>query len=399
MINCHTHLFTKFHVPPELLKLYITLPDITIDWIASILDSRFGVWLLNKLNHKTGSDIKRYINFLKFGYHLNIEEQFSILIESYPQDTKFVVLMQNFDFIGEKEPTIRYNSFAKEIFKLKVKYPNIILPFHFMEPRIIQYTDDPFKLVENYKDDFEKGFCQGLKMYPAEGYFPQDYRLIELYKYAEQNNIPILTHVSTGGSRYVRPTIKTEQNYFDLNKEPIQIKLPIIGNRGTAREYTKRARLFSDPNNYIEILTKFPKLKLCLAHSGSEEEYQKELINRKTGKSNPNWYRTCLDLVDKYENVYMDIAFSLIDKNFLKELILVDFDFSSQNPIIKKRCERLLFGTDFYLTYAFYYASEENLSHIEQKIWNDTLNLLNPHLFNKISKENPIVWLTSKYFK
>lgn len=400
MINCHAHLFNSNHVPEELLKLYVKwLPNFAVKKVSQILNSKVGNFLLGWTNKLGNEPLKRYGNFLKFGYGMNIEEQFNILKNAYPKDTRFVILMQNFAFISNYQPLVAYEDYKKEIYKLKCKYPKLILPFYFIEPRLISYQDNPQKLLTSFIDDYERGLCQGLKMYPAEGYFPFDYRILAIYEYAAENEIPIMTHVSRGGSRYVKQTSKEDNFVLDLYKKDFNPNLPKLG--WFNKDYTGRASRFTDPENFIKVLDhpKLRNLKICLAHSGSIDEYEIEIKNRENNTTISNWYRSCLEIVDKYPNVYMDISFSLTDNRFLTKLIKKDFDINDLDETTQKRCKRLLFGTDFYMTYTEFDSENRDLSTIENKLFKNTESILGYTLFKQISLDNAREYLTSKRYQ
>lgn len=390
MINCHTHLFNEYHVPEDLLKLYVKwLPNFSLPMLGNLLDSAFGSKVL-KLTGFLGTDgMKRYINFIKFGYGMTVREQFSILKNAYPPGTKFVVLLQDFQFISNYKAKVNYDSFIQEILNLRKLYPNELLPFHFVEPRYYDYSTDPQQIYDDLKTRFDRDKFCGLKMYPAEGYFPWDFRLNAFYQFAQDHQLPIMTHCSTGGSRYVKQTSEIDRNPLDLYGQHQRVNLPGLAWLDVRKDYTGRARYFSDPENYREVLKKYPDLKICLAHSGSNSEINIEINNRERGTNVPNWYRSCLALLDQNKNVYMDLSYSLYDKKFIDVLIKPDF---IQNGNAHRQ-EHLLFGTDFYMTYTEIGAGEKDLSDVERQLARRTEAELGAVFFQKISSENPDKWL------
>lgn len=409
MFNVHTHLFTSNHVPEELLKLYVKwLPNFAIKRVSTFMNSNAGNFLLGWTNRLGNEPLKRYGNFMKFGYGMNVEEQFQILKAAYPKGTRFVVLMQDFAYISDYQSVVSFDDYKKEIYHLKRKFPDILLPFHFVEPRSIGYNDNPDRLLDPIKKDYERGFCQGLKIYPAQGYFPFDYRMLSVYKYAVENKIPVMTHVSKGGSRYVKQTSDVDKNILKLDGKIYQTGLPKLG--WFNKDYTGRAAMFSDPENYKKVLDHegLRDLKICLAHAGGDEDFNIALENLKlpTNQQKNNWYKTCLHLIDHYPNVYMDISFSLHNPDFLEKLIKKDFilrdDELEDIVMIKKkehRRERLLFGTDYYMTYTEFDSSVKNLSLIEYDLWKKAENILGSELFKLISVENPTLYLKSKKYR
>jgi len=254
-------------------------------------------------------------------------------------------------------------------------------------------------LLDSMRDDFIKGWSVGLKMYPAEGYYPFDFRINAVYEFAQEHQIAIMTHVSNGGSRYIKQTSDQDRHPIDLDGNACNINIPDLSKFRKKKQYTNRARFYSDPDNYIKVLSKYPKLKICMAHAGSDDEIQIEIKNRESNLNNSNWYRKIIELVDNYENVYVDISYSLYNMEFIEKLILKDFKLNSDDPKIKRRCSRLLFGTDFYLTYQEYILKTKDNSDIERDLWEPVSLKLGKELFSLISEGNAMDYLRSSFYR
>jgi predicted TIM-barrel fold metal-dependent hydrolase len=84
---------------------------------------------------------------------------------------------------------------------------------------------------------------------------PNDPVLLDVYAYAQDNNLPVMTHCSRGGVR---------------NK-----KLSAIV-----------AAKFADPDNYLEILERFPSLKICMGHCGGDQDW-KQYLDQPCGTAAP----------------------------------------------------------------------------------------------------------------
>jgi hypothetical protein len=187
---------------------------------------------------------------------------------------------------------------------------------------------------------------------------------------------------------------------MDLKGSPQYINIPKLKWFNVAKDYTGRARIFSDPENYRKVLDidTFKSLKICLGHAGSDAEIEIEIKNRHNGTSHSNWYQKCLKMIDDYPNVYLDISYSLWNPVFIAELIARDFDIKSTDPKIVHRCNRVLFGTDFYLTYTEFNSSDTNPSSIERDLWENTRAKLDPILFQKMAFQNSYNWIKSKFY-
>ncbi|MBL0071711.1 MAG: amidohydrolase family protein [Bacteroidetes bacterium] len=90
-----------------------------------------------------------------------------------------------------------------------------------------------------------------------------------------------------------------------------------------------------DPDNYEDILVKFPKLKICFAHMGFDSA--KKL-------NNLTWFTRILALMKMYPNVYMDVSYTASYENFCPWFIA---QYNAWSPDIQ---DRVIFGTDFYMT-------------------------------------------------
>lgn len=138
----------------------------------------------------------------------------------------------------------------------------------------------------------EAGEIKGLKLYPGyEPFYPADPKLEPAYRLAEEFDVPVMIH---SGDTY-SPTGKVK---------------------------------YSHPLNVDEVAVDFPKVRFLICHLG-----------------NP-WFRDCMEVVYKNENVYTDISgltlgdftdrFEAYMRQQLKEMLLWGV-----NP------RKVLFGTDW----------------------------------------------------
>ena len=101
-----------------------------------------------------------------------------------------------------------YAKQAEGLKKLKEKYKDLIHPFVFVDPRRLTDGDDsdvlkggPF--LDYIREGMTNGKFAGIKIYPALGYWPFSRGMMEVYDFAVENNIPLLTHCA-GGPVYYR---------------------------------------------------------------------------------------------------------------------------------------------------------------------------------------------------
>ena len=146
--------------------------------------------------------------------------------------------------------------------------------------------------VAELRSLLEAGAIKGLKLYPGyEPFYPSDPRLVPAYELAEEFDVPVMIHT---GDTYA-PSGKVK---------------------------------FAHPLHVDEVAVDFPRVKFLICHLG-----------------NP-WFRDCMEVVYKNENVYTDISgltmgqftdrFEAFMRQQLNEMILWGV-----NP------NRVLYGTDW----------------------------------------------------
>jgi hypothetical protein len=156
--------------------------------------------------------INRYVLIGRYARYKSQGGIFSKLSSQYPDKTGFVVLPMDMEFMraGKLRKNHRLDSQMAGLVKLKKNNEDTIFPFVFADPRRIAI--DPGYFNCHVADDgtvtLEKGSAMhgwfhendfsGIKIYPALGYFPFDVHLLLLWKYACDNNIPIITHCIRG---------------------------------------------------------------------------------------------------------------------------------------------------------------------------------------------------------
>ena len=137
----------------------------------------------------------------------------------------------------------------------------------------------------------------GVKLYPRMGYHPQSAPMEALYKYCNENKIPITFHCGKSGF-----PPGSEWKYAD----------------------------FGNPENFELIIKNYPNLKINFAHLGSSDPTY-------------NWANTIINFINKYNNVYSDLA-CYVDITDLEAAKV----FWDHNPKLQSR---LMFGTDFDVMY------------------------------------------------
>jgi predicted TIM-barrel fold metal-dependent hydrolase len=253
--NCHTHVFTNRNVPNGFLPLRLLV------LLRRKPVARFVSRVLRRILPLTNSDrLDRVAVFLDVGSKDSQEDILKYILQFYPDDTKIVALSVDMDHMGAGKAPQGYLNQLEELAELKKnpEYADTLIPFIAADPR----RDNLAQLVTDYIDNHGFG---GIKLYPPLGYFPFDARFDELFRVAEDRQIPIITHCSRGGI-CTREKITEEMRIHPKTKK----KLKGRSNATFTDNYT-------DPENYKWVLEKFNDLKICFAHFGGDVEWRKYL--------------------------------------------------------------------------------------------------------------------------
>jgi predicted TIM-barrel fold metal-dependent hydrolase len=420
------------------------------------------IWkFLGKLPGKSTKELmKRYLNLGRFAFHERQATIFGILNNQYPEKTKFVALPMDMEYMGagSLKQKHRYRNQMDQLAEIKARNPNEFYPFVFVDPRRIGVGDKEINYLPGDKDYFNYtvvnnkvvlGDCfikdyiedkkfSGFKIYPALGYFPFDDKLLALWKYAADNQIPILSHCIRGTIYYRGKKEKAWDNHpFFEEAEGDQIYGPLLL---PERKNINFSVNFTHPLNYLcllneELLRKvvgraiakdnrlkdvfgytdentkltsdLHDLKLCIAHFGGEDEWQRYFEKDRYGHSNQltqypdfgidflytkgkpmkgkmeqlwkytDWYSIICSMMLQYPRVYADISYILHDCDSVLPLLKETL----QNPGLQKK---VLYGTDFYVVRN--HKSDKN-------ILADMYGGLSETEFDLIARQNPIDFL------
>jgi predicted TIM-barrel fold metal-dependent hydrolase len=315
IINIHTHIFTNKNVPDKFLPFFMV--RILVKYKLTRKLARF-LHNLNPLNSNDTFD--KYANFIKDNDSKTFEEIFLKLKNYYPQNSSFAVLSMDFEFMEAGYCKQGFLSQLNDLYFLRKKYGNEIYPFIAADPRRENLLDIVIDFIENKEG-------KGIKIYPPLGYYPFDQRLYPVFDYAQKNKIPVVTHCNRGGI-YYRGKL--------TDKDLIH---PKTGERFSIEKNKYFSRNWSNPKNYEYILKDFPDLYLNFAHFGGEEDWSDYLNENHIYED--SWIDYILNLIEKYPNVYSDIAYTLTNVKNIQ--ILKTF---LQDTRYK---EKILFGSDFYM--------------------------------------------------
>ncbi len=392
--NVHTHIFNFKCVPSGFLTNYLPRPLVKL--LSPLLRWYPSAWVLSRLMGLVPVQmVKKYRSFLAVGIRNTPQLVFEDMAGSYTEENVgFVILPMNFDYMGGGAAPANYATQLQLVADVKRAYPNKCFPFLGIDPRM-GTSIEILNFVKSYFEPVFKGF-HGIKLYPALGFYPTDDRLEQVYAYAEEMGIPILTHCTRGGAFYAGKKVPPELfQYRTFNPTPVTIA------RHTQAFYSQLTTLppknacnaFLDPVNYYDILNRFPKLKLCFAHFGGDEEILKFLAQPTADQGTLNggynntasWYYIIKDLMAIFPNVYTDISYTLYDTT-TNHGIVAAIKNDLQTPI----GSRILFGTDFFMT-----LQEKD----EKSLYTDFRTALdNGPLWENLAYSNPKTFLSSSYY-
>ena len=249
-----------------------------------------------------------------------------------------------------------------ELKKMQLKQP--VLPFLFCDPRRADETTNSENLYVLFNLAFSgKNPFFGVKIYPSLGYDPSDHRLWPIYKICQEYKIPVLTHC--GGA-----SVSTKDNKLEIYE----------GDKKVTIEEDTRTDVgiqLNDPRRWTLVLKKFPKLKLNIAHFGSDGAWV-DTDKVKEIERSQNRKQTIIGFMEKYENVYSDFSYTITHEEASKK-------FKEEIFKNKRVAERSMFGSDYWV------VSKSGQLADNQKKFLDLIS--DEDMINKLVMDNPLKYL------
>lgn len=358
--DVHCHIFNHHYLPKNYLGIRLDVND------AKLLSGLIKI-LQGK---KTDDDnmFQHLADFISFAQPETMTLVAQKFFDLFPQQAIiYCPLMMDLK-TGYRYPRYQ-NDFNEQLDEMKTvhdTFPARILPFVALDP------NNP-DMPSNFKKAFSKDYnFAGVKIYPALGYLPNHPQLMEVFGICEQLQIPVTTHC--GGD-----SVKTPADVFNL---PCRNYAPDHTYTDTTvhKEFLlgiEKTEFFNNPLNWEPVLSRFPNLRLNLAHFGGDGEWKKYAEGKDT-----SWVHDIIYLIQKYDHVYTDISYLLNqagkeNSNFLTAFV----ELFSSNTKVR---EHILFGTDYYMV-----AIENNLISIRTDFENKVSN----ELMDQLSRKNPMRFL------
>jgi len=292
--------------------------------------------------------------------------------------------------LTSSKETARYEQWKKQLRYTELavlKYPLKMLPMFHYDPRRWQLEGNS----EVYKkvDLDSGGFYLGFKMYTAQGYRPWDVRRLPILKdfYAEccKRQTPIMNHGTPEGAftferekylYFVHPNDTGEDRKQKYAKPRNVLGATVYD----AKEYFNDN--FVSPDAWRKVLDAtvngrpLKDLRLCLAHFGGSTDLGKK------------WGRQIIRMMKDYPNVYADISSSFAKEKFRAYFV----DILKNDPDRELIKDRILFGTDWYLTlldgvnYVEYCQKAQKALEFDSSLW-FRFTQYNPCRFYRLDEE------------
>lgn len=374
--NCHTHIFNQPCAPENFLNAYVSKS--IAGFLRFVTARQLTRGLLLKIARLTPvRSWKRPLSFLSVGSEQTQDLIFETLQDNYPPNTRLVVLTMNMEHMESGRCEVDYKTQLTEVLKVKKMYPHHCLPFLGVDPRMNLQKFSCNTLVDFVINYLNSGFI-GIKMYPALGFYPFHSDMMPVYAFAEQNGIPILTHCDRGGAYYRKTNRLPDPPLPNVPRPWLDVDLKLSDD-----DFSDN---FLEPQNYIEVLNRYPKLKICFAHLGGVADilaFPATVENKKN-----NWYQDIKDIIANpaFANVYTDLSYILYSDKAMKQVFEDFFVPAGSHAAF---ADRILFGTDFYMT---------EREKPEKDLITSIQNQYKSPLFGKIAHSNVVTYLNSTLY-
>ncbi|MBD3393557.1 MAG: amidohydrolase family protein [Chitinivibrionales bacterium] len=305
----------------------------------------------------------------------------------------------------DEEESWMFSSWSEQLAHTReaaVRFPWRVLPLYHYEPRrwyMREGTrpgrglacgpwDTPFDEVVSPAG--AGGVFIGFKMYTALGYQPLDPRLPFLEKFyaqCQREEIPIIVHSSPKGLL----THEAEHYFgYDSGAGRFLTKAQDAGPLAAGDATNVRIDIdasghfvnsYIHPRSWRTVLSRYPRLRLCLAHFGGDEW---------ENGTRSDWIAESIELMRSYPGVYTDIScfdFGANGREFARFL---------GNSVYADVFPKLLYGTDWYMTMLVmngrnYRSYCEDMKRVADRIDRDLwtrITLVNPFAFFGFDDEN-----------
>lgn len=283
-----------------------------------------------------------------------------------------------------------YEEQIKDLTGVKEQLGDKVYPFFSVDPRRNEEFDGGI-LSEIMRYVGKNKPFHGLKLYTSLGYSPTHPVLYDnsehesVYGYLEKHQIPVTVHSSLEGFSHM-----LEANHINGDIYYPASGLPVPADHVYANGIVKydknlkslyfseltseRLLMLNHPALWKKVLTKYPNLKINLAHFGGIIQMSKFVNGNQTGF----WTKYIIDLMEEFPNVYTDLSCYYNytgDDNYLEKIYKEVYLILSDS--LKGR---VMYGSDYYMITLFNTNLGEYIERFRKAFGKD---------FTKISEDNP----------
>ena len=384
--NCHVHTFTRAHTPTRFIPIplnYIVLGLASLPFMRRVLRA-----ITSRVDPRRAGAFTRYVEIVCTSYEGGQRQIFETVKNFYPDGTRFVVLPMDMTLMGAGAVKEGIREQHEQLARVRDGTGDLVIAFAAVDPRHLdtKVAGERFDVVAETKHLIAKRGFGGIKLYPPMGYHPADNRLDDLYSFADEYRVPVLSHCS----RPAAPNKYHGHVTAEMRKSP-------LGGALSGSDYHV-LMTFTDPDAYRPILDVHKRLQLCLAHFGGQGDWSR-FINR-PGPGAPvrepiplwqrplvwlrirdqppfedeSWLTKVLQMIREYDNLWTDISYTLFADD--------DFVYLLKVLLQERRIRsRVLFGSDFYVV--------QN-ARLEERSRSVRIRaILGEELYREIAEENP----------
>jgi predicted TIM-barrel fold metal-dependent hydrolase len=280
-----------------------------------------------------------YVEYLRVALMPTIEKVTDEVMGQMGKEDALVALAM--DITDGADNGTLYLQQLKDMSDVLLAYPGRLFPYVMVNPARDGY-------LGIMKNAIEKMGFWGVKLYPSLGYEVHSEKMLPVYRYCVDNNIPILTHCTIKG--------------FRRDKESGEL---------------------ASPKKWDKVFQEFPDLKVCFGHFGADNTIVQGPISKES------WPGMIIELINKYPNVYTDISFHTdamignddVDKTTARQNYAKNVKSLLNSAQLK---QRILFGTDYWMVRTVTKDSD---------YWGFYKKMFTAIQFDRLTKTNPTEYL------
>ncbi|MGB2698541.1 MAG: amidohydrolase family protein, partial [Candidatus Zixiibacteriota bacterium] len=265
------------------------------------------------------------------------------LVETWEDIDLYVPLMIDYEYWFKNTIDYKLEDQIKLVHQIVLAHKGRIHPFVPFDPaRELVYQvgmNNPDGQLEKYgslnlvKDAIEKRGFIGVKLYNSLGYKPLNNKEVEDHRKLMAIRNEKMQYLFRG-EEYDR-VLSDLYRYCEENEVPITTHCGMYG----IESYPDASFHFGEARFWEDVLSKYKNLRLNLAHFGWNQKV------RYGGEK--SWVKDICRMMNKFENLYTDVSCHRVTTHNDRQGYLYDYKRIRRDyPIVKKR---LLFGTDWHV--------------------------------------------------